>query len=157
MQKRYPGRTGVVIDNISVLKLSRATSILALSLLLIRITFLFVIGALVGCTYFSHSSAPFAGKIGTDSPIAYHCKSGHTVDASYHSSTTAIVRYEGRAREMIVAISGSGARYVGGGLEWWTKGVGQGSQGTLFRHEDDGTTGEIIEMCVQVTSIGFQD
>ncbi len=79
------------------------------------------------------------------------------MDASYHSSTTAIVRYEGRAREMIVAISGSGARYVGGGLEWWTKGVGQGSQGTLFRHEDDGTTGEIIEMCVQVTSIGFQD
>jgi membrane-bound inhibitor of C-type lysozyme len=122
-----------------------------------HITFLFAIGALVGCTHFSHSNAPFSGKTGSDSPIAYHCKSGHTVDASYRSDTTAIVRYEGRAREMIVAISGSGARYVGGGLEWWTKGMGPGSQGTLFRHEDDGTTGEIIEMCVQATSTRFQD
>ncbi|BCT67274.1 hypothetical protein NNRS527_00856 [Nitrosospira sp. NRS527] len=157
MQKRYPDRTGVIIDNISVLKPSRVTSILALSLLPMRITFLFVMGALVGCTHFSHSNAPFSRKSGSDSPIAYHCKSGYTVDASYRSDTTAIMQYEGRAREMIVAISGSGARYVGGGLEWWTKGVGQGSQGTLFRHEDDGTTGEIIEMCVQVTSTRSQD
>jgi membrane-bound inhibitor of C-type lysozyme len=119
-----------------------------------RITFLFVIVALTGCTHFSRSSAPFAGKAAdTDSPIAYQCESGQTINATYHSYTAAVVRYEGRGREMVVAISGSGARYVGGGLEWWTKGVGQGSPGTLFRHEDDGTTGEIIEMCVQATSV----
>ena len=119
-----------------------------------RTTFLFVIVALTGCTHFSRSSAPFAGKTGgTDSPIAYQCESGQTIGATYHSYNAAVVRYEGRAREMVVAISGSGARYVGGGLEWWTKGMGPGSQGTLFRHEDDGTTGEIIEMCVQVTSV----
>ena len=126
--------------------------------MLTRVTFLFVIVALAGCTHFSHSNAPFAEKTaGTDSSITYQCESGQTIDATYHSYTTAVVRYEGRAREMVVAISGSGARYVGGGLEWWTKGMGPGSQGTLFRHEDDGTTGEIIEMCVQVTNIGFQD
>jgi membrane-bound inhibitor of C-type lysozyme len=126
--------------------------------MLTRVTFLFVIVVLAGCTHLSHSSAPFAGKTaGTDSPIVYQCESGQTIDATYHSDTTAVVRYEGRAREMIVAISDSGARYVDGGLEWWTKGVGPGSRGTLFRHEDDGTTGEIIEMCVQVTNIGFQD
>ena len=123
-----------------------------------RVTFLFVIVALAGCTHFSRSNAPFAGKTaGTDLPIAYQCRSSQMIDATYHSYTTAVVWYEGRAREMIVTISGSGARYVGGGLEWWTKGVGSGSPGTLFRHEDDGTTGEIIERCVQATSARFKD
>ncbi|SOD41033.1 MliC family protein [Nitrosovibrio sp. Nv4] len=121
--------------------------------MLMRITFLVVIVAFAGCTHFSPTNPPAVGRTSsTDSPIAYHCKSGRTVDASYHSHTTANVLYEGRMQEMKVAVSGSGARYVGGGLEWWTKGRGQGSEGTLFRHADDGTTGEIIEMCVQVTS-----
>jgi membrane-bound inhibitor of C-type lysozyme len=123
-----------------------------------RVTFLFVIVALAGCTHFSHSNAPFAGKTdSTDASIAYQCESGQTIDATYHSYTTAVVRYEGRACEMVVAISGSGARYVGGGLEWWTKGMGPGSSGTLFRHEGDGTAGEIIERCVQATSARSQD
>lgn len=51
---------------------------------------------------------------------------------------------------MTIAISASGARYVGGGLEWWTKGSGPGSAGTLFRHVNDGT-GEIVEQCVQAS------
>ncbi|MEO8991709.1 MAG: MliC family protein [Nitrosospira sp.] len=122
-----------------------------------RISILFVIVVFTSCTHFSRSNVPFAGKNAGDLSIAYHCKSGRTVNASFRPDTTAIVRYEGKTREMVVAISGSGARYVGGGLEWWTKGMGPGSPGTLFRHEDDGTTGEIIEMCVEVTSARFQD
>ncbi|MGV8923351.1 MAG: MliC family protein, partial [Thermomonas sp.] len=43
--------------------------------------------------------------------------------------------------------SGSGARYVGSDLEWWTKGSGSGSEGTLLRHQADGTSGEIVESC----------
>lgn len=126
--------------------------------ILSRVTFLFVIAALAGCTHFSHSNAPFAGETaGTDSRLVYQCESGQTIGATYHSDTRAVVLYKGRAREMAVAISGSGARYVGDCLEWWTKGVGPGSHGTLFRHEDDGTTGEIIEICVHATSTGSQD
>jgi hypothetical protein len=34
-------------------------------------------------------------------------------------------------------------------LEWWTKGVGVGAPGTLFRHLADGAPGEIIERCVE--------
>lgn len=118
-----------------------------------RMTFLFVIVALVGCTHFSHTNAPVAGRTASaDIPIGYRCKSGHTINASYYSGTTAVVRYEGRTREMTMAISGSGVRYIGGGLEWWTKGVGPGSQGMLFHHKDDGTPGDILERCVQVTS-----
>lgn len=50
---------------------------------------------------------------------------------------------------MRIAVSGSGARYVSDGLEWWTKGSGAGAAGTLFRHLADGTSGEIIESCVE--------
>jgi membrane-bound inhibitor of C-type lysozyme len=48
----------------------------------------------------------------------------------------------------ILFVSASGARYVGGGLEWWIKGSSPGSEGTLFRYVADGTAGESIEHCV---------
>lgn len=114
--------------------------------------FLFIVAAaLTGCSHISTDTASVAErKTDADMPITYQCNSGRIVKASYHSSTTVIVEYEGRAREMLIAISGSGARYVGGGLEWWTKGMGPGAAGTLFYHQDDGSTGAIVEMCVQV-------
>ena len=55
----------------------------------------------------------------------YQCESGETILATYRSTDSARVQ---------IAVSGSGARYVGGGLEWWTKGSGAESEGTLFRH-----------------------
>lgn len=78
----------------------------------------------------------------------YRCRSGETIRAAYASRDAATVRYRGQAYKMRIAISASGARYVGGGLEWWTKGSGAGSEGTLFRRQADGTTGASIEICI---------
>lgn len=79
----------------------------------------------------------------------YRCKSGETIAATYPSTDSATVRYKGSNYKMRIAVSGSGSRYVGGTLEWWTKGSGPGSEATLLRHKADGTSGEIIELCAE--------
>ena len=79
----------------------------------------------------------------------YTCESGATIAASYPSTDSATVNYHGSQHRMKIAVSGSGARYVGDRLEWWTKGSGSGSEGTLFRHMADGTSGPIVENCKQ--------
>lgn len=116
-----------------------------------RIILILVIATFVGCAHFSQTPAA-ENSINTDTSLVYRCNSGHIVKASYRSGTTAVVQYEGRTREMIIVISGSGARYAGGGLEWWTKGMGPGSEGTLLHHKNDGTSGDIIERCIQVSA-----
>ncbi len=82
-------------------------------------------------------------------PLTYRCESGRTVEASYPTNSTAVVQYEGQTYPMTIAVSASGARYVGEGFEWWTKGSGPGSEGTLFRHQSDGTSGEQVDQCSQ--------
>lgn len=77
----------------------------------------------------------------------YKCESGEMIAATYPSDDKATVSYKGSDYAMTVAVSGSGARYVGGEMEWWTKGTGAGSEGTLFKHMADGSTGEHIERC----------
>ena len=77
----------------------------------------------------------------------YRCESGQSIVAAYPSADTATIKYKGSSYDMKIAVSASGARYVGGGLEWWTKGSGAGSEGTLFRHLADGSSGSIIETC----------
>lgn len=79
----------------------------------------------------------------------YRCESSQMIAASYPSTDLATVLYKGKNYSMKIAVSGSGARYVGGDLEWWTKGSGAGSEGTLFRHKADGSSGPIIEICKQ--------
>lgn len=83
----------------------------------------------------------------TSSVHNYRCESGEMIAATYPSTDSARVHYKDNNHSMQIAVSGSGARYVGDGLEWWTKGSGPGSEGTLFQHAADGTTGEIIESC----------
>jgi membrane-bound inhibitor of C-type lysozyme len=84
------------------------------------------------------------------SSFNYLCKSGKTIMVSYGADSIAVVGYDDRRLQMKIAVSGSGARYVGERLEWWTKGSGEGASGTLFRHLEDGTSGEVIEQCAQV-------
>lgn len=103
--------------------------------------------ALAGCV--PPGLAASSGRDARAAPTTYHCESGRTVEASYLSDATAAVAYRGRTYPMTIAVSASGARYVGGGLEWWTKGSGPGSEGLLFRHEADGTSGERVEFCTQ--------
>lgn len=82
-------------------------------------------------------------------PVTYNyaCDSGETVAAAYPSTDSARVDYQGTTYSMTIARSGSGARYVGDGLEWWTKGSGSGSHGTLFQHNADDTSGKRLESC----------
>lgn len=95
----------------------------------------------------SGAQMPVAAPSSTASVHNYRCESGQTMAATYPSTDSATVQYKGSKYAMQIAVSGSGARYVGGGLEWWTKGSGPGSEGTLFRHKADGTSGEIMERC----------
>lgn len=94
------------------------------------------------------SSAPSAPATAPEaSATRYSCESGDTVIASYPTTDTARVRYQERNHDMLIAVSASGARYVGGGLEWWTKGSGPGSEGMVLRHLDNGGSGEILDIC----------
>ena len=80
---------------------------------------------------------------------SYVCKSGETVLAGYPSTETATIAYKDRTHDLQIAVSASGARYVGDGFEWWTKGSGAGSEATLLRHLPDGTSGEVLESCTR--------
>lgn len=79
----------------------------------------------------------------------YQCESGEMIAASYPTTDGAKVEYKGNQYDLEIAVSGSGARYVGGGFEWWTKGSGTGSEGSLFEHLADGSSGDVIEACTE--------
>lgn len=77
--------------------------------------------------------------------------SGKRLIARYTEPDLATVYYDGYTYRMSIAVSGSGARYVGDGLEWWSKGSGTGAWGMLLRHESDGSTpGERLDVCEEI-------
>ena len=94
------------------------------------------------CARLPEGTAPFSAAASN-----YRCESGETVVVSYPDTDSATIQYRAATYDLQIAVSGSGARYVGGQLEWWTKGAGAGSEGTLFRHQADGTTGDRLELC----------
>ena len=67
---------------------------------------------------------------------AYVCEGGARLTAAYPDSQTAIVDYRGHAYTLKLARSGSGARYTGFGLQWWTKGLEHGTLARLKPGED---------------------
>lgn len=69
------------------------------------------------------------------------------MQVQYPTDQSAFVQHEGRRVRMSLVTSASGARYAGDGLEWWTKGSGPGSEGTLSRLNSDGTSGDAIRQC----------
>lgn len=81
----------------------------------------------------------------------YRCDNGMRIHTRYFPPDRAQVHIHGRRIDMHIARSADGARYVGGGLTWWTKGVGPGSHGMLLSH-DAGTQhrGELITRCRQI-------
>ncbi len=58
---------------------------------------------------------------GDATTVRYACDRGSRVQATYTGQHARVI-LNGRALEMDTARSGSGARYVGGGYTWWTKG-----------------------------------
>ncbi|QBM16688.1 hypothetical protein MARI_07790 [Marinobacter sp. JH2] len=78
---------------------------------------------------------------------SYECESGETVRVNYLAPDAAKVHYKGSSYEMEIAASASGARYIGGGIEWWVKGSGPDSEGLLLKHRAGGSSGDIIDSC----------
>ena len=77
----------------------------------------------------------------------YKCDSGESITVSYASTETATVNYQDQDYALDIAVSGSGARYVGEKYEWWVKGAGAEARGILFKHNSDGSTGDTVENC----------
>lgn len=69
----------------------------------------------------------------------YQCEDGSVIDAVYPDTDSAHVVYRGRAIDMRIAVSADGARYTGGGWQWWTKGRTQGYLAPLAAGESIAT------------------
>lgn len=55
----------------------------------------------------------------------YRCDDGATVEAGYPDQETAVVSVGGHAYTLKAGRAASGVRYVGLGLQWWTKGMSE--------------------------------
>lgn len=55
--------------------------------------------------------------------LVYACPGGETVTARYPDANTAVIQYKGASHKLKIAPSADGARYIGDGLQWWTKGM----------------------------------
>ncbi|MFX0540985.1 MliC family protein [Roseovarius sp. S4756] len=65
------------------------------------------------------------GADGSVNSVAYSCADGTDLLVQYvnaGSNTLALIPLKGETRIFVGVISGSGARYVSGASEWWTKG-----------------------------------
>lgn len=83
----------------------------------------------------SQAPAEVAGPVNPDARVTtYACADGQTVEAGYPDRETAVVTYRGHAYILKAARSADGVRYVGMGLQWWTKGL---DRGTLARLNPD--------------------
>ena len=80
--------------------------------------------------------------------VGYACESGKTIAVTYPDTQTAQVSYDGRDYVMTSAVSASGARYAGQGLEWWTASRNGQESATLSRlGPNDQAGGAVIERC----------
>lgn len=100
-----------------------------------------VVLLLAGCEQRTAKPAPAApppaGAVNPHVTVtAYVCEGGTRLTAAYPDSQTAIVDYRGHAYTLKIVRSGSGARYTGFGLQWWTKGVEHGTLARLKPGED---------------------
>ncbi|AYG93862.1 DUF4232 domain-containing protein [Brevundimonas naejangsanensis] len=77
--------------------------------------------------------------------VGYACESGRTIAVVYPDAQTARLTYDGRDYLLTSAVSASGARYAGEGLEWRTASRGAQESAVLTRLDPDG--GAVIERC----------
>lgn len=81
--------------------------------------------ALAGC----HAPAPISTEAAPTT--VYRCADGRQVAAIYPDHDTAVLTFDGSRHVLHVALSASGARYVGEGWQWWTRGMHEGSLAPL--------------------------
>lgn len=80
--------------------------------------------------------------------VGYACESGKTIAVTYPDTETARLSYDGRDYVLTSAVSASGARYAGQGLEWWTASRNGQESATLNRlGPNDQAGGAVIERC----------
>lgn len=106
---------------------------------------LVLIGLVLGAC--SPRPEPVATAPAPGDEVIYYCESGARVMVSYPDTDSAVIGYNGQTHQMKIAVSASGARYVGDELEWWTKGSGEKATSALFARLADGTSGKLIESC----------
>jgi membrane-bound inhibitor of C-type lysozyme len=82
-----------------------------------------------------HPTPPPAAAVMTS---VYACPDGRKITATYDRQS-AELRIGERTYRLKTAISASGARYVGDGIQWWTKGPDEGRLSTLKSGEDVAT------------------
>ena len=86
-------------------------------------------------------------------PVSYACESGQSVVVSYPDTATARLSYRGQEYVLRTALSASGARFVGSGVEWWIASRGDTENATLSRlgpNEEVGTA--VLERCSRPAS-----
>lgn len=99
------------------------------------IAFAVLIGPLAACQ--QQATAPKAeGPPASGPTTTYVCLDGRTIQAAYPDSDTAVLTLDGRTLNLKSVRSGSGARYVGDGLQWWTKGMTEGTIAPLAPGEE---------------------
>lgn len=63
--------------------------------------------------------------------IVYRCDDGRQIQASYPDHDTAVLQFDDHRHVLHVALSASGARYIGDRWQWWTRGMHEGSLAPL--------------------------
>ncbi|MDQ2859139.1 MAG: MliC family protein [Pseudomonadota bacterium] len=94
--------------------------------------------ALAGCV----ALAPAARSAPAAPAIVYACPDGQSVRAIYPDTRTAVIEYRGATHMLKIVASADGARYLGEGLQWWTKGMTHGTIAALAPGETYAPPGE---------------
>lgn len=58
--------------------------------------------------------------------VSYRCMNGEQLRVAYRAPDAALVTYRGETQVLALGQSASGARYAGGGWQWWIKGESEG-------------------------------
>lgn len=96
----------------------------------------------------------FSTPVFASQTTIYQCEDGERFAAAYPDNDTAILNYAGQLLLLKSVVSADGARYVGEGWQWWSKGEG-GTLAPLKKGEDYAqATGKTCVMLKPATNIG---
>lgn len=119
--------------------------------------FVFLSGA-VGLVFLASGCAPktLPGDMTDENvghPVArvvYSCDAISRRVVRYPDTHTAIFPYQGENHKLTLTKSENGARYLGDGLVWWSKGNDENAKASLHEATLNGETGNLIASCRQV-------
>ena len=84
--------------------------------------------------------------------VVYRCTDGRTVAARYDGER-AFLSLDGRSLTLTTHPSASGARYVGGGVQWWTRGMDRGRLSALADGETYAEADAGVDCAVATPSV----